>query len=145
MPRSEASVEIDRPASEVFPWLLERERRLRWVDGLEASEALDAGEPAVGSRFRETLSQRGTSATVETTVAELDPPRRITLAVDARGLTARTETTLAETSGGTRVTSALDTTARGMAGRLVAAVVARQAQGSLERSLQTLKRLVESG
>lgn len=145
VPRSEASVEIDRPAAEVFGWLLDRERRLRWVDGLEASESLDAGDPAVGSRFRETLSQHGLNATVETTIAELDPPRRITLVVDARGLHARTETTLAEAGGRTRVVSALDATARGMAGRLVAGVVARQAQGSLERSLARLKALVEAG
>lgn len=144
MPRNEASVAIDRPPAAVFPWLLEVDRRLRWVEGLTSSQALDQGEPGVGSRFRETVSQHGISITVETTIDELEPPRSLALRVEGRGFEARTTTRLEEHEGGTRVVSVLETKVGGIAGRVVGGVVSRQAQGSLERSLETLKQCVET-
>lgn len=136
---------IERPAAEIFPWLLDVERRLRWVEGLTSSEALDPGEPRVGSRFRESVSQHGLSTTVETTIDELQPPRSLALRVQGRGFKARTTTRLDDQGDRTLVVSALETKVGGLAGRVVGGVVSRQAQGSLERSLQRLKELVESG
>lgn len=145
MPRNEASIEIGLPAAEVFPWLLERERRLQWVEGLEASEPLDGDETRPGSRFRETIAQHGLRTTVETRVEALEPLRRLVLAVDGRGFDVRTETRLEERDGRTLVVSAIETKVGGLKGRMVGGVVARQAQGSLERSLAKLKHQVESG
>ena len=51
---------------------------------------------------------------------------------------------LEERDGRTRVASTLQTSGGGMTGRMLGSVVARQAQGSLERSLQRLKQLVET-
>jgi carbon monoxide dehydrogenase subunit G len=142
--RSESSVVIDRPPDVVFPGLLETDRRLRWVEGLAASEPLEAGEPRVGSRFRESIAQHGFSASVETTIDELDPPRSVSLRVDGRGFDARTTTRLERQGGGTRVVAALETKVGGLAGRVVGGVIAKQAQGSLDRSLAKLKQLVEA-
>lgn len=144
MPRNEASLTIERPAGAVFPWLLDVDKRLRWVEGLTSSEPLDAGAARAGSRFRERISQHGVSIDAETTIDELDPPRALALRVKGRGFTARTSTRLEEQDGRTRVTSVLETKVGGLTGRVVGGVVGRQAQGSLERSLGTLKRLVES-
>lgn len=143
MARNSAWIVIDRPASDVFPRLVEADARLRWVEGLVSSQPLDGGETRVGSRFRERIEQHGLSTTVETTVDELDPPRGLALRVDGRGFTARTETRLDEQDGRTTVTSEIETKVGGLAGKVVGGVVARQAQGSLERSLEALKRLVE--
>ena len=130
----------------MFPRLVEADARLRWVDGLASSEPLDGSAIRVGSRFRERLEQHGLSTTVETTVDELDAPRSLALRVAGKGFTARTETRLDERDGRTTVTSAIETKPRGgLAGKVVGAVVTRQAQGSLERSLEALKRLVEQG
>ena len=49
MARSEASIEIARSAEDVFPWLLDADKRLRWVAGLVGSEPLGDG------RYRETI------------------------------------------------------------------------------------------
>jgi hypothetical protein len=124
--------------------LLDAERRLQWVDGLESSEPVEPGETSVGSRFRETLAQAGVRATVETRVDTLVPPREIALVVTTRGLMIRTHTVLDERDGRTRIASTLETSGGGMTGRMLGSVVARQAQGSLERSLERLKRLVET-
>jgi hypothetical protein len=141
---SKASIRISRRAAEVFPWLLDVEKRLQWVDGLASSEPLDGPEPRAGSRFREVLERRGVRTPVETTIDVLEPPRELSLRVRARGLAATTHTRLEEDDGGTRVTSSLETHATGLAGRFVGGVVARHAQGSLERSLARLKELVEA-
>jgi uncharacterized protein YndB with AHSA1/START domain len=145
MALSEASVEIARPAADVFPWLLDVDKRLQWVDGLVSSEPLDGPEPRTGSRYREVLSQYGVRTTVETTIQRLEPPRDLSLRVRTRGLDATTHTRLEERDGATHVVSSLETRASGLAGRVVGSVAARGAQGSLERSLATLKRLVEAG
>lgn len=144
MARSEATVDIARPAADVFPWLLDVEKRLRWVDGLVSSEPLDGPEPEAGSRYREVLSQHGVRTSVETTIERLEPPRELALRVRARGLDATTRTRLEELDSATRVIASLETRGSGLAGRLVGGVVARQAQGSLERSLARLKQLLES-
>ena len=135
---------IDRPAADIFPWLLDVDKHLRWVEGLTSSEPLEPGEPRLGSRFREGIAQHGLSTTVETTIDELDPPRSLALQVAGRGFKARTTTRLEEQDGHTRVVSILETKVAGLAGRVVGGVVSRQAQGSLERSLQKLKQLVEN-
>jgi carbon monoxide dehydrogenase subunit G len=142
---SEASIEIARRAEDVFPWLLDVEKRLQWVDGLVSSEPLDGERPRHGNRYREVLEQHGLRTPVETTIHVLDPPRELSLRVRAHGLAATTHTRLEEADGRTRVTSSLETDATGLAGRMIGIVVARQAQGSLERSLARLKQLVEAG
>lgn len=144
MPSNTASVVIDRPATAVFPHLVDRDARLRWVEGLTSSEPLDGSETRLGSRFRERIEQHGLATTVETTVDELDPPRGLALRVTGKGFSARTRTNLEERDGRTTVRSEIETTVSGLAGRVVGGMVARQAQGSLERSLQALKRLVET-
>ena len=142
--RVQASVEIERPPSEVFPWLVETDKRLRWVDGLESSEPLDGGEPRSGSRFREVLAQAGVRLTVETTIDHFDPPRGFSLRVRGRGVDATSETRVEATGAGSRVVSTIVTEVGGLKGRLVGGMVARQTQTSLERSFATLKNIVES-
>ena len=137
MARSEATVEIEAPASDVFAWLVDPERRLQWVAGLVASEDLGGG------RYRETMEAGGRRVDVQSTVAELDEPRAVTVEMRGSGVTARASTRLEELDGGrTRVTSSLDLELGGLL-RFAGGMAARQAQASLERSLRQLKLLVE--
>ncbi len=144
MQRNEHSVEIARPASDVFPWLVDADKRVRWVDGLEASEQLDPGEPGVGTRFRETMAVPGYRLTVEVTIERLEPAREVAIHTTGRGFEARAVNRTEERDGGTRLTATLETDVKGLAGRVVGGIVGRQAQRSLEQSLATLKRLLET-
>jgi uncharacterized protein YndB with AHSA1/START domain len=138
MARSEATIEIDRSRAQVFPWLVEPEKRLRWVRGLSVSEPLGDG------RYREVMDAGGRRIEVTSTVERLDPPHAVDVAMRGSGVTARAESRLEERNGGTLVTSALELRLGGLL-RFASGVAARQAQHSLEQSLLRLKQLVEAG
>ncbi|HWN22059.1 MAG TPA: SRPBCC family protein [Gaiellaceae bacterium] len=137
MARSEASIEIARSADEVFPWLLDSDKRLQWVSGLVASEPLHDG------RYRETMEQAGRRVGVTSSVVALEESRRLEVRTEGRGVTARIEHRLEPSGDGTRVTSSLDLKLGGLL-RLAGGVAGAQAQRSLERSLARLKELLES-
>ena len=137
MARTEATIEIDRPRARVFPWLVDPEKRLRWVRGLSASESLGDG------RYREVMEAGGRRVEVTSTVERLDAPHAVDVAMHGSGVTARAESRLEEHDGGTRVTSAVDLQLAGLL-RFASGIAARQAQRSLEQSLARLKELVEA-
>ncbi len=137
MARSQASVELTRPADEVFPWLLDPDRRLRWVSGLVSSQPLGDG------RYRETLEQAGRRMDVTSSVVALEEPRRLAVRTEGRGVTAHIEHRLEQRGDGTRLTSTLDVQLGGLL-RLAGGVATARAQRSLERSLARLKELLEA-
>jgi uncharacterized protein YndB with AHSA1/START domain len=137
MARTEATIQIDRARAQVFPWLVEPDKRLRWVRGLTASEPIGDG------RYREVMEAGGRRVEVTSTVERLDEPHAVDVEMRGSGVTARAESRLAEHNGGTRVTSSLDLRLGGVL-RFASGIAARQAQHSLEQSLARLKELVEA-
>jgi carbon monoxide dehydrogenase subunit G len=137
MARSESTIEIDRPPAVVFPWLVEPEKRLRWVVGLAASEPLDE------RRYRETMEAGGRRIEVTSTVVRLEEPTAVDVEMRGGGVSARGCTRLDEAGAGTRVTSSLELELGGLL-RFASGIAGRQAQQSLERSLRRLKELVEA-
>ncbi len=137
MARCEASVEIARPAADVFPWLVDPEKRLRWVSGLVSSAPVGEG------RFRETMQQAGRHVELTSTVVASEEPRRLEVRSEGRGITAHGEHRLEPARDGTRLTSSLDLQLSGLL-RFAGGVAAGQAQRSLETSLARLKELLES-
>ena len=137
MAHSEASTEIDRPAADVFPWLLDPEKRLRWVTGLRSSERIDE------TTFREVVHQAGQQVEARATVLRQEPPHALDVTMTGRGFEARTEHRLTEHEGRTRLTSSFDVKLGGL-GRFAGGIVARQTQRSLEQSLARLKDLLEA-
>ena len=137
MARSEASIEIRRPAADVFPWLLEPEKRLQWVSGLVSSE------PAGSERYREVVDQHGLRLEGTSTVVRNEPPHALDVDMAGRGFTARAESRLEERDGATHLTSSLDVQLSGLL-RFAGAAVARGAERSLEASLRRLKELLEA-
>ncbi len=137
MARSEASIEIDRPAAEVFPWLLEPEKRVRWVSGLASSSPID------DTSYREVLEEHGQRFEGTARVVREDPPHALDVEMKGRSFTARAESRLTEENGRTRLTSSFDVQLSGMA-RFAGGIVGRQTQRSLERSLARLKELLEA-
>jgi uncharacterized protein YndB with AHSA1/START domain len=137
MARGEATIEIDRPRAQVFPWLVDPDKRLRWVRGLAASQPLGDG------RYREVMEAGGRRVEVTSTVERLDEPHAVDVAMHGSGVTARAESRLVERDGRTRVTASIDLQLSGLL-RFASGIAARQAQHSLEQSLARLKQLVEA-
>jgi carbon monoxide dehydrogenase subunit G len=137
--RNEASVELAAPPEEVFPLIVDPTARLRWIDGLVEAEATGPGS------FREAIEQHGIRVETRVRTIRSEPPRLVEARVEGRGIEATVRNVLEPTGDdGTRLTVTVETRYRGLAARLVAPVIGRRAQASLERSLATLRQLVES-
>lgn len=137
MAKSRATVEIARPAEEVFPWLVDPGKRLRWVSGLLSSEPLGDG------RYRETMQQAGRRIELTSSIVASEEPRRLEVRSVGRGVTAHGEHHLEPSGEGTRLTSSLDLRLGGVL-RFAGGLAAHQAQRSLEQSLARLKELLEA-
>jgi len=122
-------VEIAAPPALVFPHLVAREKRLRWMGALADSEVL------------EDLGQR---IEIETEVVREEPPHL--LEVRLRGATFEATSTqrLETTDTGTRLSTVVETGHTSRLARLAGPLVARRAQRQLEADLATLRELVEA-
>lgn len=142
------SVLIDAVPQEVWPWLADAERELRWrAPQVVALERLDGGPLRPGSRFRGGAAVMGRRDTWVNEITAVDAPKRMSWRM--------VETTapawghgsyeLEETASGTRMTIQMDYEARTLLGRLLLPVFAnlvgpRVIDGFLER----LKGIVET-
>ena len=78
----------------------------RWPDFMSAIERLEVltpGPVAVGTRFRETRTMFGRSASEEMTVAEFAPPHRLVLSAHNHGTAYRSEHIFEPAGEGTRL------------------------------------------
>ena len=134
--RNEASVELAAPREAVFPLIVDPVERLRWIDGLVEAEETGPGA------FREAIEQHGIRVETRVRTVRSEPPGLVEARVEGRGIEATVLNVLEPTAdGGTRLTVTVDTRYRGLAARLVAPVIGRRAQASLERSLENLRRI----
>ena len=142
--RNEHSVEIAAAPGDVFPWLADPERRLRWMGALVESESLTEGPPELGSRYRDVFEDHGQRIELEAELVEVEPGERLTARLVSRGFESTSSQRLEADGAGTRLTAAVETRYTMLAARLLAPLVTRHAQKQLEADLARLKELVEA-
>jgi uncharacterized protein YndB with AHSA1/START domain len=144
--RNEHSVEIAAAPADVFPWLADPERRLRWMGALVESESLTEGPPELGSRYRDVFEDHGQRIELEAELVEVEPGERLTARLMSKGFESTSSQRLeaAGTGKRTRLTAAVETRYTMLAARLLAPLVTRHAQKQLEADLARLKELVEA-
>ena len=140
--RCESTVAVDKPAAEVFPWLLEADKVTRWMTDLDVYEPLDPPPLRVGSRIRQELSVSGHQLRFELRVAELDAPRRAVLSFEGSGFSAANEYTVAESGSGCRVTWVISGDTTSFKAKLIAPMVQAKLQEKLETDLARLRALL---
>jgi carbon monoxide dehydrogenase subunit G len=140
--RCESTVTVDKPAAEVFPWLLEADRVPRWMTGLDVYQPRDPGPLRVGSRIHEELTVSGHQLRFEMRVAELDAPRRAVLHFEGSGYKAANEYTVEEAGGAARVTWVISGKTTSFKAKLIAPMVQAKLQEKLETDLGRLRALL---
>jgi carbon monoxide dehydrogenase subunit G len=140
--RCESTVTVDKPPSEVFPWLLDADKVPRWMTGLQVYEPFEPGPLRVGSRIRQELSVSGQQLRFELHVAELDPPRRAVLRFEGSGFKAANEYSVAQAGSGSRVTWVISGDTTSFKARLIAPMVQAKLQEKLETDLARLRALL---
>ena len=145
MHRNEHTIEIDRPPADVFPHLVEGERRLAWMAALRESTQVSSGEVGHGARFRDVFEDRGHRVEIDAEVVEWEPPERLATRLRSSAFVGTARQRLESRNGGTRLTTTIETDYTSRMARLMAGVITRHAQKQLEDDLVRLKRIVEAG
>jgi uncharacterized protein YndB with AHSA1/START domain len=137
VPSFSHSIDVSKPPSEVFPWLLEQDKVPQWTSDLERYDV--DGPLGVGTHVTQKLTVAGGIA-LDMEITEYNPPSGAATAFETNGVKVTSEYILEASGTGSRLTQTLEAKAGGLTGRMLIPVV----QGRLEQKLtKDLERLRE--
>jgi uncharacterized protein YndB with AHSA1/START domain len=144
MPPTTTSVDVDRPAADVFAYATDPTRFHEWQQGVVDGHLEQPGPPRVGAHCLTTRRIGGADRASTSEVTHVDPPRTW----GVRGIDGPIRATVNLTveplgADRSRLTIAVDFTGHGIGKVLVPLVVRRQARAEMPGNLATLKRRVE--
>jgi carbon monoxide dehydrogenase subunit G len=138
--RIELTIDVARPAEEVFAHLVDLDRIPEWQESAVESRA---DEPlAEGVRIFECRRALGREVHSELEVTEFDRPRRLMLKTVNGPVRFTIDHRLAETDGGTRLTVVAEGKAGGLM-RLGEPMLARTVEAEMRKDFERLKELLE--
>ena len=86
MRRVEAGITISAPPEEVFAFVADLANLPRWQSGITSAERTSPDPVGVGSTARVVRDMAGQSLTVDLTITDFEPGRRLALASAASGV-----------------------------------------------------------
>jgi carbon monoxide dehydrogenase subunit G len=138
--RIELTIDVARPAEEVFAHLVDLDRLPEWQESAVESRA---DEPlAEGVRIFECRRALGREVHSELEVTEFDRPRRLMLKTLKGPVRFSVDHRLAEANGGTRLTVVAEGKAGGLM-RLGEPMLARTVEAEMRKDFERLKELLE--
>ena len=139
------SIEINRPAEEVFAYLLQVDRHNEWQGSLVSTTVETDGPTRVGTRVVERRKIPGGTREISYEITENDPPRKASFrgtAGPVRPVGTYTVDPTGESSS--RMNVELDLQGHGI-GKLFAFLARRQAAKEVPVDHEKFKKLLESG
>jgi carbon monoxide dehydrogenase subunit G len=138
--RIELTIDVARPADDVFAHLVDLDRLPEWQESAVESRA---DEPlAEGVRIFECRRAMGREVHSELEVTEFDRPRRLTLKTLKGPVKFTVDHRLAEADGGTRLTVVAEGKAGGLM-RLGEPMLARTVEAEMRKDFDRLKEQLE--
>jgi uncharacterized protein YndB with AHSA1/START domain len=138
--RIELTIDVARPADEVFAHLVDLDRIPEWQESALESRA---DEPlAEGVRIFECRRALGREVHSELEVTEFDRPRRLMVKTLKGPVRFTVDHRLAETDGGTRLTVVAEGKAGGLM-KLGEPMLARTVEAEMRKDFERLKELLE--
>jgi uncharacterized membrane protein len=138
------SIEINRPATEVFGYLDQLERHGEWQSTIVSAKVETEARPRVGTRVVERRKVAGGERDIPYEITEYDPPRKVSFqgtAGPVRPVGTITVDALGDSTS--RVSLELDLEGHGL-GKLFAFFARRQAAKEVPQDQQKLKQVLES-
>lgn len=139
------SIEIERPAAEVFSYATDPSKFHEWQRGVVSGSMESQGAPAIGDRCRTTRRIGGSEQPTTSELVRLDPPRAWAVrGIDGpiRAQVAVSVESLADQRS--RLTIAVDFEGHGIGKMLVPLVVRRQARAEMPGNIEKLKVRIEA-
>ena len=140
MPSFSHSIDVSKPPSEVFPWLLEEDKVPQWTSDLERYDV--DGPLGKGTRVTQKLTLAG-GIVLDMEITEFNPPSGAATAFETNGVTVTSAYIVDAVGEGTRVTQTLDAKANGFAAKLVIPLVKDRLESKLKTDLDRLKTVLE--
>ena len=140
-----ATVDVDRPAAEVFAYATDPARFPEWQSGVVEGHLAQAGTPQAGAKCVTVRRIGGRERPVTSELTHVDPPKTWGVrGIDGpiRATVDLTVAPLAETRS--RLTIAVDFEGHGIGTVLVPLLVRRQAQKEMPVNVANLRRRLES-
>ncbi len=144
--KNEYSVIIDRPASEVFPWLVEPYRLTRWIDGLESSTPVVGNSAVKGARSREVILVDGKRYTLITEIIDVrkDSLLSVHITSEPAGFSVDAIYDLTPSGGGTRLHYVGHADYADVFARIMEPLITPRSQKKVEADMKRLKDLIET-
>jgi uncharacterized protein YndB with AHSA1/START domain len=139
VPSFSHSIDVSKPPSEVFPWLLEQDKVPQWTSDLERYDV--DGPLGVGTHVTQKLTVAGGIA-LDMEITEYDPPSGAATAFETNGVKVTSEYIVAANGGGSRVTQTLDAKASGFTAKMLIPIVQGRLETKLKDDLERLKGLL---
>jgi len=140
VPSFSHSIDVSRPPSEVFPWLLEEDKVPQWTTDLDRYDV--QGRLGVGAHAVQRLTIAG-GLELDLEITQYEPPRRAESRFETNGVKLTSGYSLEPNGGGTRLTQTLDAKASGFAARMLIPIVQGRLEGKLKTDLERLRGLLE--
>lgn len=140
MPSFSHSIDVSKPPSEVFPWLLEEDKVPQWTSDLERYDV--DGALGTGTTVTQKLTLAGGLA-LAMQITAYDPPRGAATAFETNGVKVESEYTVEDTGSGSRVTQTLEAKASGFAAKMLIPIVQGRLETKLKADLDRLKTVLE--
>jgi uncharacterized membrane protein len=139
------SIDVNRPAEEVFAYLDQVGRHNEWQGSLVSTTVETDGPTRVGTRVIERRNIPGGTRDIPYEITEQDPPRKASFRGTAGPVRPIGTYTVDQTgASSSRVTLELDLEGHGI-GKLFAILARRQAAKEVPIDLENFKELLESG
>ena len=146
MPPITTTIDVDRPAEEVFAYATDPSRFHEWQQGVVEGHMDHIGLPAVGSHCYTTRRIGGANRQSMSEVTHVDPPTSWGVRGIDGPIRATVDLTVEPVSRDrSRLTIAVDFTGHGIGKLLVPLAVRPQARKEMPKNLDTLKQQMESG
>jgi hypothetical protein len=144
VPSITTSIEVDRPADEVFAYATDPSRFWEWQKGVLGGSMDSVGTPQIGDRCRTTRRIGLSDRAVTSELVRFDPPCRWGVRGMDGPIRAVVDVTVEPRSDTSAyLTIALDFEGHGIGRLLVPIVVLRQAQREMPINLAALKQRLE--
>jgi len=145
MRRVEAGITIAAPPEAVFAFVADLANLPRWQSGITSAERTSPDPVGVGSTARVVRDMAGQSLTVDLTITEFEPGRRLALASAASGVSVTATLEMEPNDDATVVRSGIEIKAGSVFMAPLEGVIANAAGGELASGLERLRDAVEAG
>ncbi len=143
MPDATRTADIAAPPSAVFALVTDAARMPEWLPLCTRAQVVTDGPLAVGSRIRAHYSQGGHDGDLDGVVTELVTDRRLveTFHDDLFDLHATFDLVPGPDDATTHLTQTLDVHTKGLRGRLLSPLIARELPAQADRAIAAIGRL----